>query len=1178
MILHIPLIIFILAGIQCAAESLACWTQLPHQQTISSERLIFNGSIHAENGSPVTDAKLWLSPVQLFDVTICRELWDELPVLQSSPSLNGNFQFELTRDSPVFGNRDYQLVIYSPKHEIYSQIIPATRMRVDVPMSITLRPSCTIDLHVEDPEGNPLFGARVVPSNVSGGPLPYVVSWQLPVATCDETGVATLRNTSISLLQSTYVQHDDFGNQRIPIETVIGDDGKKKNVIRVKRCGPLSGKFVISDDHEVPASEKNDFSKIRALLMCSEAGVGIPGNANAWVSFANADVNDERMFEIDRMGYGAIRYQLSCPEDFPYRETHFQSGYRFDANSNGACQFKLVRRPRIVVSIFDGKEKQPLEGIYLELFDGRLESISTDSNGKAGYYGIFEGSSYYTYDPLGKYFSASNFMESVNQTAINGRIECDPHLLAKAFDGRGKVVDEMGTAVAGASIEYSYSRERFLISRTAYSNRDGTFQFEDCTAGTVVQIRAGLADMASESHQITLGEDNIPTIVLKKRRSLRPAGMVDDQDGMPINGVKVTLKQGHVVAEESYDRLRIIPQDFYPANSTTITNVSGQFVFPATIKLDGYVQIEINDPAYLPFYSPMYEAGRLIAKAEQLDLGKFELTKRPIARTRTVHVVDNNGNGLANARVVLVGAHLGRHRGVTDQTGQINISIGDGVAVYAIESSDGNYSFGQTVIDGNTIELKFDENYSNYNSVATIKENQIEDCRNWLMQSLPRPNLDNTTSHRKAMYVYALAHANPEEYSRLWQEAIENNSPVAETCKDYCTFFIRNSPESATENWINSINATNRFWINEYAARATGDPAVREECLSEAMVAARSEQGETRQRNLAELATTFNFAGQHEMARKIAREIWETDLQFEKQLANNEYRESIAFSRGVAPVLALYDLEKAAKLIDLTALKSEVHELQCCALLHWANANPAAFRELLSSGECSFIDLAAGIEPVYWTQNATFQRDWLDLDMSNCSLILNMVKDPGRRIDTIAIFANCASAEQKVVLFKQLRDAFAEFENSPHHEFLLWQGNLFDSLLGRPTWSEHQKQVLAFDALWYLPEQFATKESMRYYGAAAKIIAFQDRNLTRLMLEPKVDYRGWFFEHYYSVQYLRDPVIGASLWADPDWALSVIQQLSENELNHYVPNQLEIRACFAEQLSILEQHLFGNRK
>lgn len=1138
------------------------------------------GQVTDSNGEPIAGASVWISPDTNNAVIVCNELWDEYPVTFCKTDAEGRYSFELTRQQPsLLATVDFQLAVSAPGSAIFSRTILCSRLRCDVPYDVTLDTVEAIDISVLGPDGETIYGVDLVPANLSGGRIPHPIAWQFPIATSDEAGVARLQQVQLKSLKCVYAKHADFGYQRLPVVTSLNEAGRKQHTVQLRRTETLRGGFVFQSEQDREHASNFDFSKLRMLIGTFEEGSNPARNEMDWVTYSTIDINPDRTFVVNNLTQGQLQYHFSCDGEFPFRELFRQNGITFKfPKDDEQIEFELVRSPRIVATILGGKSKQPLAGILLHTYDGRLESIVTDETGHATFFRTFDGLHYFPFDPFGNYFRLDPFSIYTDNLPDNHEIKLETLVMTESVDQIWKTVDTDGNPIAGAKVDYNFSSERFQLTDSVFSNSDGTFRFAKSLPSMAIEVSASAGGMASDIQSITLGNGTNSIIELSSRTSVKPSGVIVDEDGAPLGGVKVALKKGHEMIKESYDRRMLIAQDFYESGSTVISDNEGRFEFPETIDLQSQMQIHILEPGYLDHFSPFINPAEHDVVEGQLDLGTFKLTRVQAEREKTVIVVDSEDSPITNAKFVIVGARIGRHRGVTDNRGQTVLTFGDGEAVYAIETEEGKFCFGSVSIDDEHVVLHFEPRPFNPHPPAHLSREVIDFSLNRLLESSEAPDLEQANFYRKQIYLMAIASADPERFQNLWKADVEGPNSKSELFKYTNDPIVEMNPRLLFEDWINKLDIRYRRYMYMSAANHTMEQQVRDELISEAIVCARSLKGQDKVAGLSYVISNLLYSGEGQLAKELAAELWESAGMAQDILTAGKRQPEIRTARVVAPSLALIDLEKALRLIELTASENELGSLKSEAVLKWEQLHPEEFRQQFDTRHTDWFDAEEGVDPVMFTPGLEHYHRWLKLDLSNAELILSHVKNLEKRIKLLLVYARCASEDQRQDLFKQLRHSFKQFEQTSHAEYSYWQRELFSSLQVKGIWNDEQRRAITFDALWYLPEKFESKSSMLIYAPTAKILSLEEPALAKTMLLPKIESRGWMFSPYNRLMPFRDPVFNALPWIDPVWAADVADELANQEFRYYLPDRLETSAGMIEHLRALRDYLYPSQE
>lgn len=175
--------------------------------------------------------------------------------------------------------------------------------------------------------------------------------------------------------------------------------------------------------------------------------------------------------------------------------------------------------------------------------------------------------------------------------------------LSRGATIRGTVMGPDRRPAAGAKVEVSIvaadatgPRMRFRMNgvdtgqRTVTSDKEGRFEVPACQVGTAT-LTVSTAGAAPSRRTVKLeSEDASPTVTVDLRPAVRLEGVVLDDTGKPVKGVRVAIEGGLVGLEGD---------DAYVPEESATTKDDGRFV------LDGLPSGTVNVAAYGSSYRPL---------------------------------------------------------------------------------------------------------------------------------------------------------------------------------------------------------------------------------------------------------------------------------------------------------------------------------------------------------------------------------------------------------------------------------------------------------------------------------------------------------------------------------------------------------------------------------------------
>ncbi|MBM4085443.1 MAG: carboxypeptidase regulatory-like domain-containing protein, partial [Planctomycetes bacterium] len=180
------------------------------------------------------------------------------------------------------------------------------------------------------------------------------------------------------------------------------------------------------------------------------------------------------------------------------------------------------------------------------------------------------------------------------------------HLQAQGMTVSGKVVDHEGTAVRGATVYLWIWDEGELFTRRMETAGDGAFAFAD-----VQPAADGYVVAVNEGHGlrgIGFEKDGATALLVRLRPMGEIAGQVEDKDGKPLEGVKVSVTRVGLEGPGKDEWLGWSPA--VPLDGLwTVTDARGQFRI-RSVPQGTDAPLELQHPSCARWCDPDVKGGR----------------------------------------------------------------------------------------------------------------------------------------------------------------------------------------------------------------------------------------------------------------------------------------------------------------------------------------------------------------------------------------------------------------------------------------------------------------------------------------------------------------------------------------------------------------------------------------
>ena len=1072
----------------------------------------------------------------------------------------GQFTIGFQRNDRRFMIRgELTLIVEAEGQQRHVSSMPMERLLSDAPLRIRLSSEAPVTLRLLDSTGKPLMNARVEAAAHNAAALPLSVLRQNTTVTNAE-GEITIDKSSAESLSAVFAIHSTIGNQRIPV--TIGTDGRP--VAQAAPTRSVSGRIVSPDGSAIPGLADTKLFVVSAPMEKYQYA-GAPSGGTLWESgWAFVPVANDGSFNVPNLRLGQLLHRLSCPATFSFRENPRGESTSLKAG-DGAMKWTIEfrRQPRVFVTIVDGETDQPLPNIHIANFDGRLERTVTDLQGKASFFRASARSAYHPADATGRFFCADAFFQYSKDPPVNNQVHFEPLRMVRSSQWHGRVLDEQDQPVAGAKVAYEYALERFNMTGFAYSNRDGTFRLSNVADGTAVKLRATTDRHASETKSLVLpGSDGLELRVTPQPTA-RPVGQIVDLDGRPVAGISVSIKQASVIQKEKYTREDLRPAELYTPTQIARTDEEGRFQFPETQDYAQRLRIEVRDPRYFQLASPYIDARRIDrengeSESQSVNLGRFRIMRRPPTRNVTVTVKSRDGEAIKAAEVVFAGARTGTVRGQTGDKGLVELVLAEGPCVFAVSASGYHVRYGRYDSRGNvehrvTLQPVSEPGASlAQTSVTTIARRQFQDAAERLFAGMEAPDLESVTLYRMNLYLQALAALSPDQFA-AYLKANAQHPHIGQAAIVAADAALKRKPE-LIEMAADSQLVSGRFLCGFYltAANATSDEDLRAEWLGEALVS--SAQPSEKARCVFAMLAAEDF----DLAKTVATELWDNAAELRRMVETQTRKQRIGDARTVGPAISIIGLDTSLRLIELTAGEAEIESLKTQSLLNWGLLHPEDLRERIGGK----LD-GSGVKS--WLRSYSYLDRLGFKGLSSPLELASLIEDPNARLSFLLFHAklsNDLSLRRQLTAraAEAIREVRSEANNFIYAHYLNALTDVESLLASLPT---EELDPLVFAALWNLPPKFDNDRLHSLLGGAARVLAYRDRELARVLLEPALSERSWMFAGRESFRNYTIECVGR---IDPEWSLEIVEDLCEGEYRHNAVNRMELRSGLIKSL------------
>ena len=610
-----------------------------------------SGVVVDEAGVPVSGAEVFFCSTPWTWVGARANPWP-VAMMTSSSDAEGRFEFSFRRDDRRFlFSQDATLVVQKPGFAQVTQRVHYFRLLTDLPLLITLPLSSEREVQVVDHRGQPVAGARVCVCTNGGAATPLEVAERIESMTTAEgtAVVAGLANPSVPLL---FVRSPDMGNQCVRCQLEGG-----RWIARLRETFDRELQIELPAD---AACDRLGEIEVQAIIALSDSSLSIEAPIEyAWSSAAANPAGRIRLPKIAR-GTTAM-LDIRVPDELALKPNRRLMAEDWAANSNEPAVVPFRRAIPVKGRVVSSSDGRPLPNLVVT---ARQADFLTATDKDGGYaLSIAEGYvlDYTVWDPFGDYLKPSAFGFRLTGLVGAESIEEKTIAMLPCLPLRGTVSGRDGNAIAGAIIDCQKKAEGYVFPVGRFTtDAQGEYTIRGVAAGDVIELTAATDRLATvESKTVSISEQANLDLVVEPADFARFAGKVVDAAGEPIPAAIVELNRAHIMEPEGADLEQTRLEPLFADDQSIITNESGEFLSPRLIGWRTRVQVKVRAAGFVDYCSPWIEPREGASRGESIELPPSVLTRDPAARPTVVSVADAEGNPLAGAQVVLVGAFTG---------------------------------------------------------------------------------------------------------------------------------------------------------------------------------------------------------------------------------------------------------------------------------------------------------------------------------------------------------------------------------------------------------------------------------------------------------------------------------------------------------------------------------------
>lgn len=992
-------------------------------------------------------------------------------------------------------------------------------------------------------------------------PLPQELSMRLAITT-DDQGVAKSDVFAFAEVAGLKIGTANYGTQTILLlEHLARQAGAKMEMpktITLRPVGRLSGRVTAKNLAEVRGL---------VLALVTRAGTDSAKDSVMVAGSAEVTIDAEGKFDVPAVAEGAP--QISLPvRTSPYRiDSSLKPLPKIKAGEGASIEVPLRIGVEVSGIVRERGTNKPIAHLPVLFFygDNIGEQVLTDAAGRYTCR-VAPGKGYRLsgipkeYVPPDRQRSAVPlvFPENVAQH------ELPPLELEPAPTLRGKVVDENGNPVPGATVQatwlgYSHRRGHAEIHEvTRVCDQSGAFAiqtvilktdtFRGPAKDTEARLRARSGDAVTDKPLVVDGDLSKPvTLRISKSYALALAGRVTDTSGKPIAEAKVTIWHRPWMPPPNYGTPRPIRFD---GAADIRTDAAGKFQTPRQLERDGEYRAEVEAP------------GIRTSKTDWLKVSEIKSDRFADLVVNRVgllagKVLDRQGRPVASATITRTDDGPQRLRTMSDEHGQFRLTnVPDGRGFLFVEAA--GFRFHGQILPAGSKHVEAIVTRTNepvLKALKTLPDVLSQEKRLALIKRVFEPVLKQTIQkgedHDKYRVLNLLAGLEPARVLEIidqkpFKDASYGAYPrsaaartLAKTSLHEAIAILEAMPDSYTRAY-NYLEFAELVPLDKKAKKI--------ELLGQALVQARNIQDASQRAvMLALIADRLWSLGEKDRAQQLIAEGHKLGKNLPTQ-AWAGYARSV-----VAQSVALTDLPAALELIKDLRTEGEYDRQHGKMAIRIADKNPAEAERIVALLKEPSRLYRYTVRPIICYRMAP-------VDLERARRIADNSGDPYYRAYGYAKIAQALAKSKPVEAGNLLHEAFAQLKalvesgkdggNGMYDAAALAAALLFvaeqidPQLVPEFLWRALALRQPPTDKEKERGRSYLEARSASHDASLAMALARYDRGLARAVLEP------WSKR----VAALLDKgtyphrVYDAAVLIDPHWAIDLAQQLPDSPL------------------------------
>lgn len=328
------------------------------------------------------------------------------------------------------------IVAYDDASNMATTRTTLTQRVAAFPLRLIMIRSEKVPMRIVDERGEPIVGAEVSAAKIGSQTVPYGIVDPAGMGRSDGRGMVAFAGIASPRLEQVYVTGANIGNHRVDVIT----DAKGQRFAVIQRGTMLRGQMRWVDSEPPPTI---DWSGLQLTFVAGRRG----GSTYCW---SEVSVSSSGDFITDAFVPESTIVIPEFPDDMAYVvDDDFMIGMdRFASIDPIAIPVRWATQ--VHGKIIHGANGSPVADILVETYEDR-DPVFTNADGTFTTLHSSDRTSYYPMDVFGDLVMSGPYFVSPQETAVDHQVHTAPVSVQPRSTVVGRVVDQDGNGISGAT-------------------------------------------------------------------------------------------------------------------------------------------------------------------------------------------------------------------------------------------------------------------------------------------------------------------------------------------------------------------------------------------------------------------------------------------------------------------------------------------------------------------------------------------------------------------------------------------------------------------------------------------------------------------------------------------------------------------------------------------------------